>query len=807
MKISSVLIANRGEIAIRIARAAGDLGLRTVAIYSKDDAASLHRRMADVSHALEGSGARAYLDMDAVIEAALSNGCDAIHPGYGFLSERAEFAERCAAAGITFIGPKVEHLALFGDKTRARAAAVASGVPVTRGIDRSVSLDEARAFFVSLAADGQAMIIKALAGGGGRGTRVVSDPADLEGTFERCRSEAKAAFGVEDVYVEAFIARARHIEVQILGDLNGDVVHLGERECSVQRRFQKVVEVAPAFGLAEDLRQEIIAAAMRFARSVRYSNLGTFEFLVDASGSTPAQPFVFIEANARLQVEHTVTEAVTGIDLVQTQIRLAAGEALAELGLDDPECARPRGYAIQARVNMETMAADGTVRPSGGALTAYEAPSGPGIRTDGFGYTGYRTNSAFDSLLAKVISHAPGKDPGAAVARTLRALSEFRLDGVATNIGLLRNIIGHPDFVVGAVHTRWLDENAATLAAKDETAVNRFAPTAPGRSKESAGGFAGARVDTRDPLALFQHDAKVKSTQVQVDDIEDADTEQAIGPDGAVGVGSPIQGTIAAISVKLDDPVRRGQQVAVVEAMKMEHVIVADRDGIVRAVTMGVGDVVREGYPIVFIEEAEVAGAQIAAASTINPDHIRADLQENIDRHAFTLDENRPEVVAKRHARGYRMVRESIDQLMDAGSFKEYWPLIVARQHRRFDMETLRTTTPNIGVVMLAPTLNMRRAWRTKAVRSASGPTMIPGQSMRLRMGMSKASQSWTKRAPLSAPGESTAPARWCGLFAITPIGRPSTLMKAVMTPIPNFSRISRTEPLSAIVEMISRIS
>jgi acetyl/propionyl-CoA carboxylase alpha subunit len=699
VSISTVLIANRGEIAIRIARAARDLGLRTVAIYSKDDAASLHRRIADVSHALEGSGARAYLDMEAIVAAAHANGCDAIHPGYGFLSERAAFAERCAAAGITFIGPKVEHLELFGDKTRARAAAIAAGVPVTRGIDRSVSLDEARAFFIELSADGQAMIIKALAGGGGRGTRVVNDLADLEGAFERCRSEAKAAFGVEDVYVEAFIARARHIEVQILGDLSGGIVHLGERECSVQRRFQKVVEVAPAFGLDEALRQQIITAAVRFARGVRYRNLGTFEFLVDVSGGAAIQPFVFIEANARLQVEHTVTEAVTGVDLVQTQIRLAAGESLADLGLDDPACAAPRGYAIQARVNMETMAVDGTVRPSGGILTAYEVPSGPGIRTDGFGYTGYRTNSAFDSLLAKVIGHASGSGPGPAIARTLQALSEFRLDGVGTNIGLLRNIIGHPDFAAGEVHTRWLDDNAATLAAKDETAVNRFAPTAQSRSKDAAGGFAGARVDTRDPLALFQHDAQVKSAQVQTDDIDDEDLEQAIGPDGTVGIGSPIQGTISTISVQLDDPVHKGQQVAVVEAMKMEHVIVADRDGIVRAVTMGVGDVVREGYPIVFIEEAEVADGAIVAAATIDPDHIRADLQESINRHAFTLDENRPEVVTKRHARGYRMVRESIDQLMDAGSFKEYWPLIVARQHRRFDMETLRKNTPADGLV------------------------------------------------------------------------------------------------------------
>ena len=698
MTISSILIANRGEISIRIARAASDLGRRTVAVWSEDDADSLHRRMADAAHPLAGKGPSAYLDMDAVVQAALDSGCDAVHPGYGFLSERAEFAQRCAAAGLTFIGPSVEHLALFGDKARAREAALAAGVPVSRGLDRSVTLEEARDFLDGLP-KGQAMIIKALAGGGGRGSRVVTGVDELDAAYARCRSEAQAAFGVADVYVEAFLSRARHIEVQVLGDRTGDVTHLGERECSVQRRFQKVVEIAPAPGLDPDLRQRILDAALRLARSVGYTSLGTFEFLVDASGAPADPPFVFIEANARLQVEHTVTEAITGVDLVQAQIRLAEGASLADLGLPDPDAPSPARFAIQARVNLESLAPDGSVRPSSGVLTAYEAPSGPGVRTDGFGYAGYRTSTAFDSLLAKVICSADGADAGPAVARSLRALSEFRLEGVATNIGLLRNILRHPDFVAGAVHTRWLDENVAELAAPDETAVSRYAALSRKVAPDTKGGFAGARVDTRDPLALFKHDADTKSAQAETVETGSDLEAEAVGPDGSMGVGSPIQGTITAIDVAIDDQVRRGQQVAIVEAMKMEHVITADRDGVVRAVTMSVGDVVREGYPIVFIEEAEVSGARIEGAARLDPDFIRPDLQENLDRHAFTLDENRPDVVAKRHARGYRMIRESIDQLMDAGSFKEYWPLIVARQHRRADMETLRRTTPGDGVV------------------------------------------------------------------------------------------------------------
>ena len=700
MTFDALLIANRGEIAIRIARAAADLGLRTVAVYSEDDAASLHTRVADEAYALEGLGAAAYLNEQAMVDAAKATGCGAIHPGYGFLAERAGFAQRCGDAGIVFVGPKVEHLELFGDKGRARAAAVAAEVPVLRGRDRAVSLAEAKEFFASL--NGGAMIIKAVAGGGGRGTRIVEDAAALDSAYERCRSEAKAAFGVADVYVEQFLSRARHVEVQILGDCEGHVAHLGERECSVQRRHQKVVEIAPAPELADDVRTAIIEAAVRFAKKERYENLGTFEFLVDASASGSA-PFVFIETNARLQVEHTVTEAVTGVDIVQSQLRLAAGATLAELGLDAPAIATPRGYAIQARVNMETIGADGAVRPSSGTLGAYEAPGGPGVRTDGFGYTGYRTSTAFDSLLAKVIAHAPTNDLSAAIARATRALSEFRLDGVATNIPFLHNVLSHEDFAAGRVHTRWVDEHLAELATPAADAPQRFVASA-SATADSADGFAGARVDTSDPLALFDHDAKVKAERAQV--VQAAQEPAIVGPEGTTGVSSPIQGTIVSLDVSPGDEVRAGQQVAVVEAMKMEHVIAAVQDGIVREVTMTQGDVVREGYPIVFIEEAEVNVGDAAEVEELDLDYIRPDLALTYERHAQVLDESRPDAVAKRYARGYRMPRENIDQLMDAGSFKEYWPLIVARQHRRHDMDTLRKNTPADGLIAGIGTVN-----------------------------------------------------------------------------------------------------
>ena len=700
MTFKALLIANRGEIGIRIARAAADLGIRTVAIYPQDDEASLHVQAADSGHLLAGHGARAYLDAEAVIQAATANDCDAIHPGYGFLSEQADFARQCAAAGITFVGPKVDHLELFGDKARARRAALETDVPVLSGIDRAVSIEEAREFMQSLGPDGR-IIIKALAGGGGRGTSAVTDPNELDNIYERCQREAQAAFGIGDVYVEEFLPAARHVEVQILGDLHGGVAHLSERECSIQRRNQKVVEIAPAPGLDTTLRDQIIGAAVRFAESVAYSNLGTFEFLVDVSGPKPTQPFVFIEANARLQVEHTVTEEVTGIDLVQSQIRLAAGDSLATLGLDDQSRLTPRGYAIQARVNMETIGEDGALRPASGVLTAYDAPSGPGIRTDGFGYSGYKTSTAYDSLLAKVIAHSSATDFAPVVTRAQRALAEFRIEGVGNNIAFLQNILGHDDFVNAAVHTRWIDENIAALALPGASKPRYVTSEIP---QATDGGFAGARVDTSDPLALFNHDAKVKAEQTT--NIETPAEPQVAGPNGALGLSSPIQGTIVSIEVSVGDEVRDGQPVAVVEAMKMEHLIAAKFDGVVRQITMEAGDVVREGYPIVFIEEAEVTGGMTTAAEELDPDFIRPDLAEAYRRHALTLDENREEAVQKRYSRGYRMPRENIAELMDEGSFKEYWPLIVARQHRRHDMETLRKQTPADGLLAGTGTIN-----------------------------------------------------------------------------------------------------
>ncbi len=352
----SLLIANRAEIAIRVMRAAAELGIRTVAVFSNDDARSLHTRKADEARRLNGVGAAAYLDGEQIIEIAKQAGCDAIHPGYGFLSEKAGFARRCADQGIMFVGPRPEILELFGDKVQARSLAARCGIPLLRGTSGPTSLDEARDFFSSLG-DGASMMIKAIAGGGGRGMRAVHRIENLDEAYKRCQSEARAAFANGDVYVEQLMPHARHIEVQIIGDLSGAVSHLWERECSVQRRNQKLVEVAPSPGLAPALRDRLTSAAVRMASEVRYDNLGTFEFLVNVAPSKNDEAaFAFIEANPRLQVEHTVTEEVTGIDLVKLQLQLAAGRSLAELGMRQADIPKPRGFAIQMRINMESMA-------------------------------------------------------------------------------------------------------------------------------------------------------------------------------------------------------------------------------------------------------------------------------------------------------------------------------------------------------------------------------------------------------------------------------------------------------------------
>ena len=676
-----LLVANRGEIAIRLMRAAAELDIPTVAIAPADDAAALHTVKADETVTLKGAGSAAYLDIEQIVQVAKDAGCDAVHPGYGFLAENAEFARTCNAAGITYVGPSAEMLELFGDKARARAAATEAGVPIIRGIDHAVSLEEAVAFFDELGA-GRSMMIKAIAGGGGRGSRMVESADDVAATFERCAAEAASAFGNGDLYVEEFIREARHIEVQILGDATGAIAHLGERECSVQRHFQKVIEIAPAPNLDPALRDEIIGAAVRLASHVGYSNAGTFEFLVDASGS--GQPFAFIEANARLQVEHTVTEEVTGVDIVQSQLKIAQGATIADLGLDDPAISEARGYAIQTRVCMESMGEDGSVRPEAGTLTAYEAPSGPGVRTDGFGYAGYATSLLYDSLLAKVIAHSPSRNFADALTRTKRALAEFRIEGVVTNIGFIQNILNHPGFAEGAVHTRFIDEEIAGLARIDESA-RRFVASA--QAEGDAGGFAGAQVaDASDPLALFNHDADVKSR-------DDEDT----GPAGPVELPAPVPGTVTEVHVEAGARLAAGAPVATVESLEVRHVVRASFGCTVDALAVARGSRVVAGAPVALVTEVATLDAPAETVERAEPDHIRRDLALVNERRTYAEDAFRAERIAKRHAKQQRSPQENIAHLMD-GTFREYGPLVTAASWQK--QEWLRETTQADGLVM-----------------------------------------------------------------------------------------------------------
>ena len=679
--IKKLLIANRGEIAIRIAQAAAELGIATVAVFSEDDANSLHIKRADEVRPLKGRGAAAYLDIAAVIEAARASGCDAVHPGYGFLSENAALARDCADAGLVFVGPTPEQLDLFGDKTRARAHAGKNNAPVLSGTDGATDAAGIKAFFAKHAKSG--IVIKAIAGGGGRGMRIVTAESDIAEAFTRASAEAKAAFGNGDLYAERLIVRARHIEVQIVGDGMGGIVALGERECTIQRRSQKIVELAPSPNLAEAMRGKIVDAAVAMAKAVNYRSLGTFEFLVDDAAK---DFFCFIEANPRLQVEHTVTEEVWGVDLVKAQLRLAGGASLDEVGVKG---AVPRGHAVQLRVNMETMTADGSAKPGGGTLTVFEPPSGPGVRVDTYGYAGYRTNPNFDSLLAKVIVHAPSPDFADALARAERALAAFRLEGAPSNIAFLRALLAHPDFRADRVHTRFIDEHAKELvavAAQPQSGLyfQAAAALAPG------GRQAGARVDAVDPLAVLSFGKAAQ--QATPEAASDA-------PEGTVAVRAPMQGTIVSLSVKEGDAVAAGQPLLVMDAMKMQHEIASPARGYVRRIAVEAGETIYEGHALLFVEEADVEVKGAAVEEKIDLDHVRPDLAEYFDRRAMTLDDRRPEAVARRRKTNQRTARQNLDDLVDEGSFVEYGAFAVASQRTRRTIDDLIERTPADGLI------------------------------------------------------------------------------------------------------------
>ncbi|MFC7963049.1 ATP-binding protein, partial [Rhodococcoides kroppenstedtii] len=452
---SKVLVANRGEIAIRGFRAAYELGADTVAVFPFEDRNSVHRTKADEAYEIgePGHPVRNYLSVDLIVDAAVRAGADAIYPGYGFLSENPELAAACAAAGITFVGPSAEVLELTGNKARAVAAAKAAGLPVLASSEPSSDIEELMSASESMTFP---VFVKAVAGGGGRGMRRVSDPSSLRESIEAASREAESAFGDGTVFLEQAVVEPRHIEVQILADTHGNVMHLFERDCSVQRRHQKVVELAPAPNISAALRERLCSDAVAFAKEIGYSCAGTVEFLVDRDGN-----HVFIEMNPRIQVEHTVTEEITDVDLVASQLRIASGASLEDLGLRQEDM-RIRGAAMQCRITTEDPA--NGFRPDTGRITAYRTPGGAGIRLDGGTTLGAEVSAYFDSMLVKLTCR--GRTFEDAVARSRRALAEFRIRGVSTNIGFLQGLLQEPDFRAGNVTTSFIEERPELLAAR-----------------------------------------------------------------------------------------------------------------------------------------------------------------------------------------------------------------------------------------------------------------------------------------------------------------------------------------------------
>ena len=637
--IKRLLVANRGEIAVRIMATAAVLGIETVAVYAADDAACGHVGRADAAVELPGPGAAAYLDADAIVAAAVSTGCDMLHPGYGFGSERPRLAARCAGAGVRFAGPAPAVLALFGDKGAARARARELGVPVLPGTDRDTSLEQARV----LLREHGAVMVKAIAGGGGRGVRPVTREADLAGTMRRCASEAETAFGDGRVYVEQLLTQARHIEIQVIGDGTGAVAVLGDRDCSLQRRRQKLVEIAPA-PLGDAVRARLSEAALALAGSARYAGLATVEFLVQDD------TIAFTEVNPRLQVEHTVTEQVTGLDLVELGLRVADGATLPELALTGlAPTALARGAAIQVRVNAETPRPDGTFLPRTGTLRRFQPPTGRGVRVDTAGYPGYAVSPHYDSLLAKVITD--GGTLEEAARRAVRALADFDINGVPTNVAwlqaLLRAVLQAPG--PGLLDVGWVDAHAAGLIAAEPQ--------------------------------------------------EGGPVPAAAAPPGQTVLRAPLAGTVVSVTAVPGDLVAPGDELLVIEAMKMEHEVRAQAAGLVHEVPTTAGATVQAGDVLVVLAEAGDAAAGPARAADIPLDHVRPDLAEVRERHRTGLDEGRPEVTERRHAAGRRTARENIANLVDAGSFTEYGALTIAAQRRRRSLDDLIARTPADGLV------------------------------------------------------------------------------------------------------------
>ncbi|WP_436935125.1 acetyl-CoA carboxylase biotin carboxylase subunit [Halovenus marina] len=601
-----VLVANRGEIAVRVMRACRELDIDTVAVYSEADRDAGHVAYADEAYRVgPARAADSYLDGDAIIDAAKRSSADAIHPGYGFLAENADFAAQVEeTAGITWVGPPSDAMEQLGEKTHARRVMQAAGVPIVPGTTDPVTDPEEVAAFGD--EHGYPLAIKAEGGGGGRGMKVVHDPEEIEAKLESAQREGEAYFDNDSVYVERFLEHPRHVEVQILADQDGEVRHLGERDCSLQRRHQKVIEEGPSPALSEELREQIGAAARRGVEATEYTNAGTVEFLVaeDLDRDEPLGPetdFYFLEVNTRIQVEHPVTEAITGIDIVKWQLRVAQGEAIAfeqsEVDID--------GHAIEFRINAEN-AADDFAPATGGTLDTYDPPGGIGVRVDDALTQGDALVTDYDSMIAKLI--VSGETRVETLARSKRALAEFDIDGVVTILPFHRLMVTDDRFVAGTHTTRYLDEEVDTERIQD--AQNRWGT----ESSESDDGDESTRreftveVDgKRFEVELEAHDAPSldvpdgQGTQPRPERAS-SETDQTANAPGGQTVTAEMQGTILEVNVEEGDEVAAGDVLCVLEAMKMENDVVADSSGTVTDVRVSADESVDMGDVLFVIE-------------------------------------------------------------------------------------------------------------------------------------------------------------------------------------------------------------
>ncbi|GAA4282736.1 carboxyl transferase domain-containing protein [Brevibacterium daeguense] len=635
----TLLVANRGEIAVRIIRSAKLMGFRTVAVHSSDEATALHVQLADEAHALDQSGPKAYLDIERIIEIARQSQADFLHPGYGFLAENPEFSRACERAGVTFVGPSAEMLKLFGDKASARQHATALGVPVPRGTGVIDGGAEAGTFFdaISVEAGATGIMVKAVAGGGGRGSAPVRDRVELERTLRRCSREAEAAFGNGELFLEELLETYRHIEVQVLADQHGNVVALGDRDCSIQRRRQKLLEIAPAPELRDDVRQRLQEHAVTLLSDTPYVGLATVEFLVHEDR------VVFLEVNPRIQVEHTVTEEIFNIDLVRLSLELAAGTSVVDLGLTTHAPPRP-GFAIQARINGETVLTTGEIGPASGAISELNLPAGPRVRVDTHAREGMRVSGEFDSLLAKVI--AGGSTFAEALERLRLAIEELTIDGVDHN---------------GALHLLLIE------SLGDAAAV----PT----------------------VSYFEQWFEENAIGQQLSVSED------LGPVDDSVLVAPVPGTIVGVQHQPGETVRAGSDVLVIESMKMEYSVQVHATAVLTSVHCSVGEQVTAGQVLGQIEPIADSSAGAVDLDHAAEERVRQDLQDVLARQEKALDRGRPEVVEARHAGGRMTAREHIASVIDPDSFVEMGSLALAAQRRRRSAEELVEKSPADGII------------------------------------------------------------------------------------------------------------